>query len=121
MLKPSCLCGFLRLNFVTLVAVFCSNILVGTSINRLRGNNVGEQEHINLLINQACGGNKRALEEIINGIQGYVYRLALRMLGLPADAEDATQEILIQVITNLASFRNESAFTTWVYRIAANH
>ncbi|GAB4529485.1 MAG: hypothetical protein OHK0046_49430 [Anaerolineae bacterium] len=37
------------------------------------------------------------------------------------DAEDATQEILIKVITNLASFRGESAFETWVHRVAVNH
>src|SRR5262249_10227248 len=39
----------------------------------------------------------------------------------PDDAEDATQEILIKVVTNLASFRGESAFSTWAHRVAANH
>ena len=41
--------------------------------------------------------------------------------GIPADAEDATQEILIRIVTHLGSFRGDSAFTTWVYRVAANH
>jgi RNA polymerase sigma factor (sigma-70 family) len=43
------------------------------------------------------------------------------MLGQAEDAEDETQEILIKVITHLSEFREESAFTSWVYRIACNH
>jgi RNA polymerase sigma factor (sigma-70 family) len=43
------------------------------------------------------------------------------MLWHPADAEDATQEILVKIVTHLGSFRQESAFTTWVYRIASHH
>ena len=54
-------------------------------------------------------------------IQDRVYGLSLRMLGHPADAEDASQEILIKVITHLDSYREESAFTSWVYRVASNH
>ena len=51
--------------------------------------------------------------------QDRVYRLALRMLGHPQDAEDAAQEILVIVQPRLGSFRGESAFSTWVWRIAA--
>lgn len=43
------------------------------------------------------------------------------MTARPPDAEDATQEILIRVITRLSTFRREAAFTTWVHRIAVNH
>jgi RNA polymerase sigma factor (sigma-70 family) len=57
----------------------------------------------------------------VRNIQDRIYRLALRTLFLPADAEDATQEILIKVITHLAGFKGESQFTTWVFRIATNH
>jgi RNA polymerase sigma factor (sigma-70 family) len=70
---------------------------------------------------KAQQGDQAALEELIAQIQGKVYGLALRMLWHPEDAQDATQEILLRVITNLATFRGESAFSTWVYRIAANH
>jgi RNA polymerase sigma factor (sigma-70 family) len=73
------------------------------------------------LVLQAKDGNKRALESLIRRIQDRVYGLALRMLGYPADAEDASQEILVKVVTHLGSFRQESEFTTWVYRVAANH
>ena len=73
------------------------------------------------LVQQAKEGSREALESLVQGIQDRIYGLALRMLGYPADAEDAAQELLIKVVTRLDSFRQESAFTTWVYRIAANH
>lgn len=69
----------------------------------------------------AAGGDQRAAREILDAIQDDVYGLALRMLGHPADAEDAAQEILLIVLTHLSSFRGDSAFRTWVWRIAANH
>lgn len=73
------------------------------------------------LVQQAKEGSREALESLVRGIQDRIYGLALRMLGYPDDAEDAAQEILIKVVTHLDSFRQESKFTTWVYRIAANH
>jgi RNA polymerase sigma factor (sigma-70 family) len=69
----------------------------------------------------AKDGDSDALEELIESIQDRVYGLAIRMLGFPEDARDATQEILIRIVTRLASYRQESAFMTWVYRVAANH
>jgi RNA polymerase sigma factor (sigma-70 family) len=53
-------------------------------------------------------------------VQPHVYRVALRFLWHPQDAEDATQEVLIRVITGLGSFRGDSAFRSWFYRIACN-
>jgi RNA polymerase sigma factor (sigma-70 family) len=73
------------------------------------------------LVEEAKGGNKNALETLIKRIQDRVYGLAIRMLGHPADAEDATQEILVKIVTHLAGFRQESAFMTWVYRVASHH
>lgn len=69
----------------------------------------------------AVGGNSAALERILSAAQDPVYNLALRFLWHPQDAQDATQEILIRVMTNLSAFRHESRFGTWVYRIAVNH
>jgi RNA polymerase sigma factor (sigma-70 family) len=76
---------------------------------------------IESLVEKAKMGNKGVLEEIIRRIQDNVYGLAVRMLYVPADAEDATQEILVKVITHLGTFKGESRFETWVYRIASNH
>ncbi len=73
------------------------------------------------LVNQATAGDKKALETLITGVQDMVFNLSLRMLGTFADAEDATQDILLKMITHLSSFRGDSSFTTWVFRIATNH
>ncbi|HTF54127.1 MAG TPA: RNA polymerase sigma factor [Pseudonocardia sp.] len=73
------------------------------------------------LVARAVDGDADALEQVVRTVQDAVYRLALRMTGLPADAEDATQEILIRVITRLSSWRAEAALTTWAYRIAVNY
>src|SRR3989449_913258 len=70
---------------------------------------------------RARDGDRSALEDLVTRIQGRVYNLALRMLWHPEDARDATQEILIRIVTHVGTFRAESAFVTWVYRIAANH
>lgn len=73
------------------------------------------------LVELAKAGNKDSLEEIVRKIQDKIYGLSLRMLYHPADAEDATQEILIKIITHLDSFEQRSSFSTWAYRIASNH
>ncbi len=73
------------------------------------------------MVGEAIEGNKRALELVVGHIQDMVYNLSLKMLLFPEDAKDATQEILIKVITRLSTFRGESRFTTWVYKIATNH
>jgi len=73
------------------------------------------------LVKEAVNGSKSALKDITVSIQDKIYYLSLRMLANPDDARDATQDILIRVITNLSSFRFDSHFNTWVYRIASNH
>lgn len=69
---------------------------------------------------RASSGDRVALETVIHAIQRDIYRLAIRFLWHPQDAEDATQEILIRVVTGLGSFRGQSGFRTWVYRVASN-
>lgn len=73
------------------------------------------------LVEQAKAGDLAALETLLGQVQPRLYNLALRMLWHPADAEDATQEILIRITTHLSQFRQESSFETWCYRIATNH
>ena len=73
------------------------------------------------LVARAVDGDKAALEEVIRLLQDPLYRLALRMVWRPADAEDATQEILIRVVTRLASWRGEAKLLTWAYRIGVNY
>lgn len=77
--------------------------------------------HEEALIARAREGDREALGELLGAMKNPVYNLAIRMLGNPADAEDASQEILIRLMTGLATFRGESSFRTWVYRVASNH
>ncbi|MCI8623947.1 MAG: RNA polymerase sigma factor [Provencibacterium sp.] len=76
---------------------------------------------LSLLIQRATAGDKTALETVLESVQDLVFNLSLRMLGTFHDAEDASQDILLKVVTHLSSFKGESAFTTWVFRIAVNH
>ena len=78
-------------------------------------------EELQAFVDKATAGDKNALETLIAGVQDFVFNLSLRMLGTFADAEDATQDILLKMITHLSSFRGDSLFTTWVFRIAVNH
>jgi RNA polymerase sigma factor (sigma-70 family) len=70
---------------------------------------------------RASEGDGAALTALVERIQEDVYRLSLRMLWHPEDAEDATQEILFKVVTSVATFRGESSFRTWALRVATNH
>ncbi len=81
----------------------------------------GAAETLERLAERAREGDRGALAGVIERVQDDVYRLSLRMLWHPQDAEDATQEILFKIITNIATFRGESAFRTWALRVATNH
>ncbi len=78
-------------------------------------------EELQAFVDKATAGDKKALEALVTGVQDMVFNLSLRMLGTFADAEDATQDILLKMITHLSSFRGDSSFTTWVFSIAVNH
>ena len=78
-------------------------------------------EELQALVDKATAGDKKALETLVAGVQDIVFNLSLRMLGTFQDAEDATQDILLKMITHLSSFRGDSSFTTWVFCIAVNH
>lgn len=74
----------------------------------------------NELINQSLNGNRKALEELLISVQDLVFNLSLRMLGTIPDAEDASQDIMVKIITNLSGFQQTSSFSTWVYRLSIN-
>lgn len=80
-----------------------------------------ENQELSALIERATAGDKATLETVLAGVQDLVFNLSLRMLGTFYDAEDASQDILLKVMTHLSAFKGDSAFTTWVFRIAANH
>lgn len=70
------------------------------------------------LARRAADGDRESLSALVRGLQDPMYRLALRFLGHPHDAQDATQEILIRIVTHLGSFEGRSKFTTWAYTLA---
>lgn len=79
------------------------------------------KEDMDTLVGECLKGDADALERLIILIKDQIYGLSIRMLWRPQDAEDATQEILVKIITHLAGFRRECSFQTWVRRIAVNH
>lgn len=72
------------------------------------------------LVAAAQAGDLHAFETLVRRHQDAAYRVALRMLGSRLDAEDAAQEALVQAWRRLPSFRGESRFSTWLYRIVTN-
>lgn len=65
--------------------------------------------------------DERAFVDCVRLFQDKVYSLTYRMLGSREDAEDVAQEVFVTVFKSVDSFRGESRFSTWLYRIAANH
>lgn len=72
------------------------------------------------LIARAKAGDQAAFEQLVVENQNRVYSLALRMLGNPEDAQDTAQEAFLNAWRALPSFKGESSFSTWVYRLASN-
>lgn len=73
------------------------------------------------LARRALEGDREALDGLAHALQGDIYGLALRMLWNREDAEDATQEILVRVVTRLSQFDFRSTLKTWAYRVAVNY
>lgn len=77
--------------------------------------------NLEALARLAVAGDREAVASIVRELERPVYALSLRMLWHPENAEDATQEILVRVVTRLAQFDFRSRLKTWVYRVAANY
>src|SRR5437867_11878614 len=73
------------------------------------------------LVRRIQNGDRDALETLVMRHQDWVYNIVLRMVYHPQDAEDATQEILIKLLTRLSTFEGRSSFRTWLYRLVFNH
>ncbi|MDD4570695.1 MAG: sigma-70 family RNA polymerase sigma factor, partial [Tepidanaerobacteraceae bacterium] len=72
------------------------------------------------LIRRAKRGDTLAFEDLISGYERKVYNTVYRFFNNTEDAMDITQEIFIKVFTSLHGFRENSSFSTWLYRIAVN-
>jgi RNA polymerase sigma-70 factor, ECF subfamily len=65
-------------------------------------------------------GDASCFEALFRLHKRYVYTLCLRMVGNAAEAEDLTQDVFLQLFRKIGTFRGESAFTTWLHRVAVN-
>ncbi len=74
-----------------------------------------------LLIRRLQQRDEKAFVEVVRLYQHKVYNLVYRMLGNREEAEDVAQEVFVTVFKSIDSFRGEAKFSTWLYRIAANH
>lgn len=72
------------------------------------------------LVGKVRDGDSQAFEVLVRRHRARVYRVALRILRDPQDAQDVTQDVFLQVWSSLAGFLGGSEFTTWLYRVVVN-
>ena len=72
------------------------------------------------LVQRAQRDDDRAFGTLVTRYESKVYRLALRMVRNPEDAEDVLQDSFLRAYRGIKSFQGNSTFSTWIYRIAAN-
>ena len=80
----------------------------------------GAEPSDEVLAARAAAGDEPAFERLVLRHRGRVYQLARRLTGDEGDAHDSLQETFLQVYRKLPSFRGESRFSTWLYRVATN-
>src|ERR1700736_4155060 len=72
------------------------------------------------LVKRAQAGDREALSALVQSQQTYVYSIAMSLMHNPADAADMTQEAFIRLMRSLGTYRAETKFTTWLYRLVTN-
>lgn len=73
-----------------------------------------------VLIERAAKGDGQAFSELMTAQEGRMYAVALRMCGHREDAQDCLQEAMLRIYRSISSFKGQSSFATWVYRITMN-
>ena len=76
--------------------------------------------HDHALIDKALAGQAEAYEELVRRYQNRLFNTLVHITGCRSEAEDVTQEAFTQAFVKLSSFRRDSQFYTWLYRIAYN-
>lgn len=73
------------------------------------------------LVRQVADGSEQAFAQLVEKYQQVIFNIIYRYIGNPDDVEDLAQEVFIKVWRNIAKFKGKSKFSTWLYRITANH
>jgi RNA polymerase sigma-70 factor, ECF subfamily len=73
-----------------------------------------------VLVRRAQAGDRDALSALVQSQQTYVYSIAMSLMHNPADAADMTQEAFVRLLRSLGTYRGETKFTTWLYRLVTN-
>jgi RNA polymerase sigma-70 factor, ECF subfamily len=73
-----------------------------------------------VLVQRAQAGDRDALSALVQSQQTYVYSIAMSLMHNPADAADMTQEAFVRLLRSLGTYRGETKFTTWLYRLVTN-
>ena len=79
-----------------------------------------QQSHPDLSLEALKAGDRAEFSRLVDAYSAPIYRLALKILGDPQDAEDVLQETFIKAYRHLKEFEGRSSFSTWLYRIASN-
>jgi len=73
-----------------------------------------------VLVQRAQAGDRDALSALVQSQQTYVYSITMSLMHNPADASDMTQEAFVRLMRSLGTYRGETKFTTWLYRLVTN-
>src|SRR5215208_2655810 len=73
-----------------------------------------------VLVQRAQAGDREALSALLQSQQTYVYSIAMSLMHNPTDAADMTQEAFVRLLRSLGTYRGETKFTTWLYRLVTN-
>ena len=86
-------------------------------------NSVGRMNEVQplWLISECIAGNEDAIEVLVRQYETGVFRLALSIVGNPAEANEITQETFIAALRSLPSYQEKKSFKAWLYTIALNH
>jgi RNA polymerase sigma-70 factor (ECF subfamily) len=96
----------------------CDLLRPQTFLMGIPANNPNDSDYA--LARAAANGAIAAVGDLYDRHSRRVYSLCFRMTRNAADAEDLTQEVFIQLLRNVSSFRGESQFTSWLYRLTVN-
>src|SRR5688572_19986270 len=72
------------------------------------------------VLQRALAGDQRAFRSVVEGHQGFAYRVAYRLVRNSADAEDITQEAFVRLWRNMPKYRIDMNLRTWLYKIVTN-